>query len=79
MDSTTLVMVDPRDRTLPLKDLPLAIVIISSVFYILSAALVLVRCMSRLAGRVFGWDDGLMAAGTVRETEVRGTHECTAR
>ena len=73
MDTTEVALVDPNDRSLPLKNLPLAIVIVSAVFFIFSAVLVAIRCMSRFAGRVFGWDDGLMAAGTVRNLPISGS------
>lgn len=66
MDPNGVPLVDPNDRTIPLEGFPLAIVIVSAIFFILSAILVAIRSWSRIQGRVFGWDDGLMCAGTVR-------------
>jgi hypothetical protein len=60
-------LVDPNDRTIPPRGLPLAIIVISGVFLVLSLFTVAIRVHTRLMGRVFGLDDGIMAAGTVSE------------
>lgn len=62
--------VDPNDRMVSLKGFPLSVIIISAIFFVVSAVTVAFRSLSRIQSRVFGWDDGLMAAGTVRNPIV---------
>ncbi|OHF00977.1 hypothetical protein CORC01_03805 [Colletotrichum orchidophilum] len=57
--------VDPDLRILEPEHLPLAIIIISSIFLVISVLCVGVRTRVRLVEGTFGLDDGLVLAGTV--------------
>ncbi|EFQ34575.1 uncharacterized protein GLRG_09719 [Colletotrichum graminicola M1.001] len=57
--------VDPNLRMLEPHGLPLAIIIVSSVFLVISVLCVGVRTCVRLIEGTFGVDDGLMLAGTM--------------
>ncbi|KXH63295.1 hypothetical protein CSAL01_13158 [Colletotrichum salicis] len=56
---------DPDLRILEPEHLPLAIIVISSIFLVISVICVGVRTSVRLIEGTFGLDDGLMLAGTV--------------
>lgn len=58
--------VDPDLRILEPQGLPLAIIIVSSIFLVISVLCVGLRTRVRLVEGTFGLDDGLMLAGTVR-------------
>ncbi|KAI1763612.1 hypothetical protein GGR53DRAFT_531365 [Hypoxylon sp. FL1150] len=57
--------VDTSARYIPLQGLSLAIVVVSSIFLILSVLAVSGRTYIRYSERVFGLDDGLMLFGTI--------------
>ncbi|WQF86497.1 hypothetical protein CDEST_11511 [Colletotrichum destructivum] len=57
--------VDPDLRILEPQGLPLAIIIVSSIFLVISILCVGLRTRVRLVEGTFGLDDGLMLAGTV--------------
>ncbi|KAJ0159760.1 hypothetical protein CTA2_9154 [Colletotrichum tanaceti] len=57
--------VDPDLRILEPHGLPLAIIIVSSVFLVISVLCVGLRTRVRLVEGTFGLDDGLMLAGTI--------------
>ncbi|CRK24752.1 hypothetical protein BN1723_013378 [Verticillium longisporum] len=71
--------VDPNLRSLTPVHLPLAIIVVSSIFLFLSIIAVGLRTYVRITDRVFGLDDGLMAAGAVIYTAVVGLaiYACT--
>ena len=57
---------DPSARTITPDGLPLTIIITSCVFLGLSIITVSLRTYVRLVKGTFGWDDGFVGAGTVR-------------
>jgi hypothetical protein len=57
--------VDPTARSIKPDGLPLAIVVLSSIFLGLSVIVVSLRTYIRLVKRTFGTDDGFMVAGCV--------------
>jgi hypothetical protein len=57
--------VDPSARLIALDGLPLAIVVISSIFFIASIITVSLRTYIRLKKRIFGLEDTFMVIGTV--------------
>ncbi|KAK1988214.1 hypothetical protein LZ30DRAFT_700019 [Colletotrichum cereale] len=64
--------VDPNLRYLEPQGLPLAIIIISAIFLVISVLCVGIRTCVRLAEGTFGVDDGLMLAGTIVYVPVVG-------
>lgn len=56
---------DPELRIIQPVELPLAIITVSSLFLFFSVLFAAIRTHVRYQDNVFGWDDGLMAAGTV--------------
>jgi hypothetical protein len=58
--------VDPAARLIVPTGLPLAIIIISSIFFAVSIVTVTLRTFIRLRRGLFGWEDAFMALGTVR-------------
>jgi hypothetical protein len=57
--------VDPTLRTIKPDGLPLAILVLSSIFLGLSIVTVSLRTYVRIAKRAFGYDDAFMAVGCV--------------
>lgn len=57
--------VDPNARLIPLDGLPLAIVVVSLIFFFASIITVSLRTFIRLKKGIFGWEDGFMVIGTV--------------
>ena len=57
--------VDPNARLIALDGLPLAIVVISLIFFIASIITVSLRTYIRLKKRIFGLEDTFMVIGTV--------------
>ncbi|KAJ4410785.1 hypothetical protein N0V91_001713 [Didymella pomorum] len=57
--------VDPSARLIALDGLPLAIVVISSIFFIASIITVSLRTYIRLKKRIFGLEDTFMVIGTI--------------
>ena len=58
--------VDPSARLIAPDGLPLAIIVISSIFFALSIVTVALRTYIRIKKRIFGLEDGFMVVGTVR-------------
>lgn len=58
--------VDPAARTITPDGLPLTIIVISSVFLVLSIVSVSLRTYIRYVKGTFGLDDAFMASGAVR-------------
>jgi hypothetical protein len=57
--------VDPNARYVPLEGLSLAIVVVSSTCIVFSMLAVALRTYARATDGLFGFDDGLVLAGTV--------------
>lgn len=57
--------VDPSARLIAPDGLPLAIIVISSIFFALSIVTVALRTFIRIKRRIFGLEDAFMVVGTV--------------
>ena len=57
--------VDPSARLIAPDGLPLAIIVISSIFFALSIVTVALRTYIRIKKRIFGLEDAFMVVGTV--------------
>lgn len=65
--------VDPSARSIALDGLPLAIVVISLIFFIASIITVSLRTYIRLKKGIFGLEDTFMVIGTVSEVSKSDT------
>ncbi|KAF2845047.1 hypothetical protein T440DRAFT_523023 [Plenodomus tracheiphilus IPT5] len=69
---STAEAIDPSERLIKPDGLPLAILIISSVFWVLSATTVSLRTYTRLVKGTCGLDDAFIIVGTVVYTVATG-------
>jgi len=69
--------VDPSARLIALDGLPLAIVVISSIFFIASIITVSLRTYIRLKKGIFGLEDIFMVIGTVCPRKQVSQHRNT--
>ncbi|KAI4714358.1 hypothetical protein J4E89_000037 [Alternaria sp. Ai002NY15] len=64
--------VDPSARLIAPDGLPLAIIVISSIFFALSIVTVALRTYIRIKKRIFGLEDAFMVVGTIAYIPVTG-------
>jgi hypothetical protein len=65
-----LTAIPPEERTIRPDGLPLAILVISSVFLVLSLIAVALRTYTRLAKKNLGLDDVFIIVGTVSNIQA---------